>query len=234
VASPSILKRIGDILVCAGSAVLAGLVPAGLLAGSGCASVPVRTNAAEEPATSEARRGHDTQTTDAGIKVAKTFWTALAAGDTEGMAEHYADEVVVWGSSELLKTEWGLPGGGDRSRDVKVRKADLLRAYESFIESVGRERWRDLCARIDDDKISFITVAVADWADTFERLVGQPLPEFRKSLNERKAAGQTLADLHVGDLVMGVDKPDPDGMLFFQLRQTTSGKWQVVGEATDY
>jgi len=212
------------------------IAAAGLLAGMACGSAPVRTETVKGSPTSKAGRLDDTRAPDAGIKQAKALWAAVAAGDTAGMAELYADEVVLVAGSELLKARWELPGGGDRSRDLKVRKADLIAGYQRMIDELGgEERWSQVFTPIDERKIFFITVVVADWAATLERVVGRPLSEAaRKELNESRAAGGMLADLHVGDLFLRVDLPVGDDKLFFQLRQSAAGKWQVVAEATDY
>jgi hypothetical protein len=234
-ALPSV-ESIGGFLGAPARAVWVAIAAAGLWAGTACGLAPVRTDTGKGPATGAALRRDETQAADAGLKQAKVFWAAVVAGDTAGMAEIYADEVVLMAGSELLKERWELPGGGDRSRDLKVRKADLIAGYQRMIDELGgRERWSQPFSPIDESKIFFMTVVVSDWVAALERVAGRPLSEeARKGLNDDKAAGRILADIRLGDLFMRIDLPIGDDKLVFQLRQSTRGDWQVVGEATDY
>lgn len=81
------------------------------------------------------------------ITAAMDFWKVLVEGDVSKLQEHYAEEVVLQAGSEFLNKQWGINPSGDRyKQDVKVTRADLMKAYAALFQKAGKEKWT-VCAR---------------------------------------------------------------------------------------
>jgi hypothetical protein len=85
---------------------------------------------------------------------ANEFWSVLVKGDVEALEKHYADEVLLKAGSELLKSQWGINPSGERDKDRKVPRADLMKGYKALIAKVGVEKWQGIFGAIKKDKIS--------------------------------------------------------------------------------
>lgn len=166
-------------------AILAGAVVAILLAG------PSSRARAEEP------EGSDR---------AKAFWASLAKADPAAMKDFYAEKVLVMRGSELLKPEWGLPGGGQRDKDLLVARDDLVAGYGRMFEKFGRERWAGIFTKIPPGK-----------------LLVEPL--------DMKDAPPGASK---GAISLTVFTGPGDDRLLFVLDRNADGRWQVVAEAADY
>ena len=141
-----------------------------------------------------------------GVERAKEFWAAVAAADTDVMRQCYAENVVLRAGCELLKPQWGLPGGGDRQKELSLDRDELVAGYGRMIEQIGRERWAAIFTKIDPEKISL---------------------RFAESADKKRG-------IESGDLTMTVVTGPGDDELVFFLRHDTKAGWQVVAEATDY
>jgi len=109
--------------------------------------------------------------------------------------------------SELLKPQWGLGEDVDRSRDLVVSREDLLRGYAMMIESIGRESWSQIFARIEKDKIDVSTASKED---------------------------QPFAGIKRGDRILKVVTGPGDDTLRFIFREDKDGRLLIHIEATDY
>jgi hypothetical protein len=89
---------------------------------------------------------------------AREFWTVLVKGDVQALEKHYAETVLLRAGSELLKAQWGVNPSGDRSKDRKVSRADLMKGYKALITKVGVEKWQGIFGAIKKDKISTKTL----------------------------------------------------------------------------
>jgi hypothetical protein len=74
--------------------------------------------------------------------VTEAFWNALVSGDIQQMEKHYAAEVTIRKGSEFLKKVWGINPSGDQSKDLVVKREDLMKAYNRLIDRVGVEDWQ--------------------------------------------------------------------------------------------
>ena len=137
---------------------------------------------------------------------AKAFWAAAAKGDAEAMKDFYAEKVLVLAGSELLKPEWGLPGGGRRDENLLVARDDLAAGYGRMFARIGRQRWADVFTAIPADKLRVEPLDMKN-----------PPPGL-----SRDAIGLTV-----------FTGPGDDRLLFI-LDKNPDGRWHVVAEAADY
>lgn len=138
---------------------------------------------------------------------ARSFCRALASGDTEAMQKFYAETVTLIAGSEFLKPDWAIHENADRSRDLTLSRATLLKGYDTFFKKIGKERWREAMREITDDHLSFVTV---------------------------QKDNEPFAGVKRDDVVLIVKpgaKADP---LLFVFRRFESGEWLIVAELTDY
>jgi hypothetical protein len=135
------------------------------------------------------------------------FWQALTAGDTDRMADFYAAEVTLMAGSELLKKDWGLNSGDDRGKDLKVKRGDLIKAYQAIIAKTGVDKWRLALGKTPRDKV---TTAVA------------------------KADDEGFKGVRKGDAILRAATGPGDDVLLFIFREDGVGIWFLVIEATDY
>jgi len=135
------------------------------------------------------------------------FWKALSQADFQALETCYAPEVTLLAGSELLKKEWGINPGGDRGKDLQLKRADLLAGYKTMVAKIGIEKWKEALSKIGKDKVSF---AAAEKDDQFYKGV-------------RK-----------GDIRMKVAAGPGDDALFFVLSQNADKAWCVRMERTDY
>lgn len=135
------------------------------------------------------------------------FWKAVSHANTRAMAACYAPEVTLLAGSELLKKQWGLNPDGDRGRDVRVKRADLISGYETMIEKIGKDRWESIFTKIGNDKVSFVVAQAND---------------------------QGFKGVKKGDVLMKVATGPGDDALTFVLSQNANKTWTVRMEATDY
>lgn len=142
-----------------------------------------------------------------GAERARTFWAALAKADLDAAKGFYAPKVLLKAGSELLKPQWGIPGAGDRGKDLRLERDLLIAGYRRMIETIGKDKWTGIFSKIEADKISFTVCEKAD----------RPFSGVRR-----------------GDLVMKVATGPGDDALLFVLRRGDKGRWLVVAEATDY
>jgi hypothetical protein len=147
----------------------------------------------------------------AGVARAKEFWSAIAKGDPAGMKEFCANEVTLRPGSELLKQEWGIKGAGDRNKELRVSRDDLLAAYQRMIDKIGREKWIRIFGSVPAEKI-----VVSSMLTSAQSLNLQTKP---------------------GDLVLMVRPGNGDDTLYYVFRHVEMGsasRWQIVAELTDY
>jgi hypothetical protein len=155
-----------------------------------------------------ATRGAEPGEDPAGVKRAKEFWSALAKGDPAAMKDFYAKEVTLLPGSELLKEEWGIRGAGDRNKALLVSRDELIAAYQRMIDKAGRDKWAAVFGKVPAEKVE-VTIAVT------------------------KAQGAALKTI-AGDIVLKVQATKKDDSLFYVLRPSATGGWQVVAELADY
>ena len=135
------------------------------------------------------------------------FWKAVSEADTEKMATGYSPQVTLVAGSELLKKEWGLNPGGDRGKDLQVKREDLVVGYRAMIAKVGVEKWKGIFSNIGRNRISFAAAQEAD---------------------------QVLKGVRRGDVLMRVATGPGDDTLTFVLSRKADTTWCVRMEATDY
>ena len=144
----------------------------------------------------------------AGVKHARDFWAAVAAADTDAMQKFYAEKVMLKAGSELLKKQWGVPGAGDRSKDLLVDQDDLIAGYQRMIAKIGKDKWTKLFADIGPEKLSITPAKAADWP---------------------------FSGVLKGDLIVKVATGRGGDALWFVLRSSPrQAHWLVVAEVTDY
>lgn len=134
------------------------------------------------------------------------FWEALSRGDISEFSNFYADEVWLLGGSELLKNEWGLNLSGDSSKDLLLKKSEILNGYKQMIDLLGKDKWVEISSRISPAKISF------------------------SSAKESKFQNENIEE---EDIIMQVPT-NSQNVLLFVLRPINNQDVKVVMELTDY
>lgn len=140
---------------------------------------------------------------------AKEFLTTLKKGDAKGLKGFYAPKVLVKGGSELLKAQWGLNPGGDRSKDLEVERDKLLEGYAKLFAQVGN-KWSDVWARILKEEAGRVT--------------------FSKAMKDDEPFGGVKKD----DVVVRVSTGVGDDTFHYVLRADAQGQWWIVVESADY
>lgn len=142
------------------------------------------------------------------IKLYRPFFDAMASGETDQLAKHYATEVYVVSGSELLKPEWkvGDPNKG-RSESQIVERGKLMEGYKAMIKMATKVEW------------------TAAWKNPTHQVAVRILDADDENLKGKK-----------GDAVLTVSrlKEHLDDTLTYVLRDAGEGKLLVVAERTDY
>ena len=87
-------------------------------------------------------------------KVVNNFFGALVSGDVNQLEVHYSDDILLRKGSEFLKPNWGIPNA-DRSKDCKVAKKDLMKAYKAAFAKIGKQKWQGIFAKLPKNSIQF-------------------------------------------------------------------------------
>lgn len=142
------------------------------------------------------------------IKAYRPFLDAMASGDTDRLAKHYAAEVYVVSGSELLKPEWKV-GDAEKGRSESqiVERGKLMEGYKAMIKMATKEEW------------------TAAWKNPSHQIAVRILDAGDPAMQGKK-----------GDAVLTVSRlrADLDDTLTFVLRDVGEGKLLVVAERTDY
>ena len=136
------------------------------------------------------------------------LWESIANADLIELDNFYADEVLLLAGSELLKSKWELNNDGDKSKDLLLKKIELINGYKKMINT-DKERWVNIFSE-DGFTISFSSV-------------------------EESGFFQSREEIKETDTIMKVRKEHSGGSdtLIFVLRPTNKGV-KVVMELTDY
>jgi hypothetical protein len=118
------------------------------------------------------------------ITAANDFWKVFVKGDANSLESQYADEILLKAGSEFLKPEWGINKDGDRSKDKKVTKAELIKAYKSMLARLGQKRWQSIFGSIKKDKIRTKVLKNKHVLLTVKTGPGDDYIEFELALNK--------------------------------------------------
>jgi hypothetical protein len=144
---------------------------------------------------------------ESGQQAGLRFWKYLSGGDLAKAEGLYTPEVTLLAGSELLKAEWGINPGGERGKDLVLKREDLLKGYRAMVAKIGAEKWKAAFAKIDEDKIGFRSI-------------------------EKEEEG--FKGTKKGDVLMKIATGPGDDALSFVLRRSADGNWRVAMEQTDY
>lgn len=148
---------------------------------------------------------------DAVRKSFATYLKAFGEADTAAMDSHYAKEVIVIAQSTLLEKKYGALGGDDgKTKDQKVTKDKLLKAYDKAIEAFGGKK---------------------DWVDRHQKLKEQRVETVTVTAEQLKSGEIKLAGVKPGD-VMAFVLPEGDVMTFIY-RKNDKGTWTIIAEHWD-
>ena len=135
------------------------------------------------------------------------FWKTVSDADTESMLACYTPQVTLAAGSELLKKQWGLNPGGDRGKDLQVKREDLVAGYKTLFAKVGVEKWKGNFAKVGTNRITFVAAQTDD---------------------------HILKGVRKGEVLMRVATGPGDDTLTFVLSKKADATWSVRMEATDY
>jgi len=131
---------------------------------------------------------------DEASAAAKVFWNVFVQADMASLKEQYADEIVLKAGSEFLKKEWGINETGDRDKDKKVSRADLMTAYSAMLSKIGTEKWKKVFGSITEDKIKAKTLENKHVLLTVKTGPGDDQIEFELALNKDKTKWQVISE----------------------------------------
>jgi hypothetical protein len=126
---------------------------------------------------------------------AKDFWKVFVQGDLAAIREQYADEIVLKAGSEFLKKEWGINESDDRTKDKKVSRDDLMKAYSAMLAKIGTEKWNKVFGDITEDKITPKTLENKHVVLTVRTGPGNDQIEFELGLNKDKTKWLVVSEM---------------------------------------
>jgi len=118
------------------------------------------------------------------ITAANDFWSVFVKGDASELEKQYADEILLKAGSEFWKSKWGISKSGDRSKKLKVAKHDLMKAYKSMLNRLGKKKWQNIFGSIKKDKISTKVLKNKHVLLTVKTGPGDDYIEFELALNK--------------------------------------------------
>jgi len=132
---------------------------------------------------------------DEAMTAARDFWKVFVQADVAALKEQYSDEVVLKAGSEFLKKEWGINESDDRSKDKKVSRDDLMKAYSAMLAKIGTEKWKKVFGDIAEDKITTRTLENKHVVLTVRTGPGNDQIEFELGLNKEKTKWLVVSEM---------------------------------------
>ena len=132
---------------------------------------------------------------DEATTAGKDFWKVFVQADMAALKEQYADEIGLKAGSEFLKKEWGINDSDARTKEKKVSRDDLMKAYAAMLAKIGTEKWKKAFGDITEDKITIKTLENKHVVLTVRTGPGDDQIDFELGLNKDKAKWLVVSEM---------------------------------------